>query len=771
MAKTNAKAITNSIEKWLWWYHAHGISTIPLGVNKRNNLKAPSLDAWEEYHKRLPTTEELKQWIKDGLFKNIGIILGHVSDDIVVIDIDDETIPELIGLDFDKIKASGSWIVKTGKGYHIYNKHHSDPGAIQRPLKYKIEYRSNRGYVVAPPSIHPNGKTYTFMGITNPDDLPELVMKNVKSIFGEMKTKIGKAWNITAKKSIRAGTPQNDGETHGYPKCVETALNTITKPPMRYYTIYGIVSSFVRNNIPKDMAMKRIKQFNLEKCVPPHENSIVEQAVNGAYKPGAKLYGCEFWIDDAEMCPYEDITECPYGSKRTKRQLLEKYSIYETKVDNKTGEIVRTGRINAPRLAKLLMNGDGGIYATLKDNQEIIRYNGQTYQKTAKSYIEGRINYYLGDDTTEHLKKEIISFIQGENLIDRDALDGNKTLLPLENGILDMVNRELIGYSPEYYFTHFLPVSYDKKAKIKKIKTFIDEILPVEYIPVLQQFLGDCLTTDYRYKKAVLCAGPRNTGKSTLLNLMGALIGEDNISHASLYELCVGQYSSAELYNKRANICAQTESNNLTKVNKFLSLTGMDHITAREIYQAPFSFVNFAKLIFSCNKIPTTDLTGEIAKAYYIRWLVFPFENIFEGTVRDVNMLTKMIDDKQEMSGFLNWALEGLDSLEKNKGYFEVMSMEDTKEFMEKGTNPIRDFVDTRIVVSTGREWVTDMYKHYVQFCKENNYPYINDVWFTRKAFPLLPMSAGKGHTKNRNYWKGIKYISPTEENRGQKSL
>ena len=237
-----------------------------------------------------------------------------------------------------------------------------------------------------------------------------------------------------------------------------------------------------------------------------------------------------------------------------------------------------------------------------------------------------------------------------------------------------------------------------------------------------------------------------------------------------LYDLCSGEYSNAGLYNKRANICAQTEANNLTKVNKFLSLTGMDYITAREIYQAPFSFKNFAKLIFSCNKIPTTDLTGEIAKAYYVRWLVFPFENIFEGEVRDVDMLDKMLGDKQEMSGLLNWALEGLDILEENKGYFEVMSMEETQEFMEKGTNPIREFVDTNMEGGTGRTFVSDAYKEYVQFCREHNYPYVNDVWFARKTAPLLPIGSKKGHSEKRRYWDGVILIS-TRRNKAQNEL
>lgn len=753
---------TSEIEKWVWFYHKEGFSVIPLGKNKgfwnnnKDEPKKPSLRGWDKYKTTRATKEEIQQWIDDDLFKNIGIICGRVSNDLVIIDIDDETIPEILGLKFDKIIESGAWPSKTGKGYQIWMKHHSNPGGIKRPIKHKIEYRANNGYCVAPPSTHPNGKNYHFIGVKDFKELPELENKDVKSIFAEFKKQIGVKWDIKEKKYIPTTKTK---ETKDYPECVCISLETITKPPMRYYTMYGLASSFAMQKIPRDMAMRKIKEFNLKKCVPPHDNNVVENLVIGAYKPEAHHYGCEFWRDVAGACPYEEEVECPWGKKKAKRELLKEYKVltYKEKKNNETGEIyfVVNG-INSPRLAKLLMNGEGETYLTIKDNQEIYRYNGKIYEKTIKSFIEGRINYYLDDLTTKHIKDETISYMEGENLIDREEMDGNPNLLPLENGVLDIEKKKLLDYTPEYQFTHYLPIKYDPKAKIDKIKTFFEEIIPLNYIPIIQQFFGDCLLPDYRYKKAMLCAGPRHTGKTTFLNLIGSFLGEKNISHNSLYSLCAEKYSTADLYQKRANICAQVEAANIVKVNLFLMLTGNDSINARRIYEAPFNFTNFAKLIFACNDIPTTKVTGKLAEAYYIRWIILPFENIFDGDEKDVNMLNKLITDEKEMSGLLNFALGGIKLLEKNNGYCETMDYDEIKDFMEKGTNPIREFVDTYITRSSGREWIGDVYKSYVCFCKDQDYPFVNDVWFSRKVFPLLPMSATTGHGGKRRFWDGI---------------
>lgn len=783
MSKANAKARNNSVSiiDCIWFYYSQGFSVIPLGENrgfwnnKVDDLKKPSLKSWDKYKNTRATKEEIQQWIDEGLFKNIGVICGHVSNNLVIIDIDDETIPEILGLKVEKIFESGAWFSKTGKGYQIWLRHHGNPGGIRRLLKYKIEYRANNGYCVVPPSTHPNGKNYYFIGVKDYNELPELVEKDVKSIFNDFKKKIGKKWNIKETKHVIKGATDTDA-LGDYPKCVEIALSTITKHPMRYYTIYGIASSFSMKKIPQDMAMKKLKEFNMKKCVPPHETHIVEQAVRGAYEPNAHHYGCEFWMDDAELCPYENIMECPYGQKKAKRELLKEYKVflYKKKEDKESGEKYYViNDVNCPRLAKLLMNGDEGIYVTVNDNQEIYKYNGKIYEETAKSYIESRINFYLDDETTDYRKREVISYMKGENIIPRETLDGANNLLPLENGIYDLEKKKLIEYSPDYFFTHYLPVKYNPTAKINKIQTFFEDILPLDYIPVLQQFFGDCLLTDYRYKKAVLCAGPKNTGKSTLLNLLKKFLGEQNISHVSLYNLCMDKYATAELYKKRANIYAQIEAVTLTKINMFLMLTGMDAVRAREIYKAAFYFVNFAKLIFSCNNIPSIELSKAITDAYYIRWIVFPFTQVFENEVRDVNILDKLTSDEEEMSGLLNWALEGLNSLEKNNGYLEVMDINETKEFMEKGTNPIREFVDAYITKSSGRECVSDVYKCYIGFCKENNYPYVNDVWFSRKALPLCPMGMRTGHTRKGRYWDGIvcNFHKEYNENEGQKKL
>ncbi len=160
-------------------YVKKGLSVIPL----KPRSKEP-LIPWKQYQERLPSKEELDKWFGERNL-NVGIVTGRVSGNLVVIDFDSE---EKFKGFIERLKSarkglqvaiSNTWIVKTGKGYHIYLRL---PNAELVPrtkvrLAEGIDLKAEGGYVVAPPSVHPSGKRYEFVKVENetmgPPDVDE----------------------------------------------------------------------------------------------------------------------------------------------------------------------------------------------------------------------------------------------------------------------------------------------------------------------------------------------------------------------------------------------------------------------------------------------------------------------------------------------------------------------------------------------------------------------------------------------------------------------
>lgn len=156
-------------------YRAAGLSLIPIGADKRPLMTLLPRDpganghaqpTWKPFREQLPDEATLIHWFGRGQV-NIAIVTGQVSGGLVVFDFDtaaDLFYPRwrrLVGPLVRKLPAA-----VTGKGYHVYVR--TDVSFPNRKLAYNrerqvlIETRGEGGYIIAPPSLHPNGRRYTW---------------------------------------------------------------------------------------------------------------------------------------------------------------------------------------------------------------------------------------------------------------------------------------------------------------------------------------------------------------------------------------------------------------------------------------------------------------------------------------------------------------------------------------------------------------------------------------------------------------------------------
>lgn len=141
-------------------YIQKGWAVMPCLPNKKEPhfglIRRSHLDATKEI-------EVVKFWLKMDPQMNLGI--SAIASGLVIIDIDYRN-----GGQLDD-RFAETFTVKTGDGFHLYYK--ANPEATYRnglgdgfDIKYK-------GYVIAAPSLHPNGAKYEVTNDTNPVALPQ----------------------------------------------------------------------------------------------------------------------------------------------------------------------------------------------------------------------------------------------------------------------------------------------------------------------------------------------------------------------------------------------------------------------------------------------------------------------------------------------------------------------------------------------------------------------------------------------------------------------
>lgn len=135
-------------------YRALGLSVFPCRGKK-------PLITWKPFQTEFASDEQLAQW--DKTQHNIAIATGKLSG-VAVVDIDSDSIP----LDnFPK-----TWTVKTSKGYHLYYRYPDfDIRNTTHLNGQPVDIRGEGGYVVAPPSTHPDGHIYHWVDGLSPEDL------------------------------------------------------------------------------------------------------------------------------------------------------------------------------------------------------------------------------------------------------------------------------------------------------------------------------------------------------------------------------------------------------------------------------------------------------------------------------------------------------------------------------------------------------------------------------------------------------------------------
>lgn len=344
-------------------------------------------------------------------------------------------------------------------------------------------------------------------------------------------------------------------------------------------------------------------------------------------------------------------------------------------------------------------------------------YKDGMYSLAENLIIYPEIQRILQHNTTKTAKNETIHKIQDmtskpDNIFEQAPI----THIPLKNGVYNISTKELLPHSPEYKFKYQFPIIYNKEATCPKTESFLDQVLTPEQRDTVEEWIGYYFYRNYMFKKAIIFVGEGDTGKTTLLEVITHLLGTDNISSIGLHKMTSDRFAGSQLYEKHGNIVDELSAKDITDTGNFKIATGGGNIVGEYKFGNQFSFINYAKFTFACNRIP--DVQDMDDDAYFNRWMVINFGKTIENKIPN---FIETLKTEEERSGLFNLAMKGLERLLKNQHFTYMKTGIDTKLEMMKNGSSIAKFVKERLQESHRGEITNeDMYKEYTNFCEDN---------------------------------------------------
>jgi putative DNA primase/helicase len=385
-------------------------------------------------------------------------------------------------------------------------------------------------------------------------------------------------------------------------------------------------------------------------------------------------------------------------------------------------------------------------FKTFQDTKQILVYNPKSgrYRFNGDAIIKGLAQktleeHSLSKQATIHYMNEVMGYIERATYVPRSKFNNSKRFTNVKNGRLDLDTMKLYKHSPKFLSTFRIPVEFDPSAECPRIRSFLNQIVSKEDIPVLKEVFGWCLDVRSPIQRAFLFMGEGSNGKSKFLGLLREFLGPKNCAALPLQAFSTNRFATSKLFGKLANIYPDLPSTRLTDSSLLKALTGGDAVTAEEKFKTGFEFINSAKLLFSANKPPVIE---DDSRAFWRRMIIIDFPNVFVGKQRDPDLLQKLTTP-EELSGLLNIAIEGLKRLRDNGDFTYNKSWQNSREKYTRLSDPIGVFVEQKCVFDVIEEISKpSLFKAYVSFCAEKSIPA-----GTKQAF---------GHTLKKKYPREI---------------
>jgi len=639
---------------------------------------------------------------------NIGLPTGETNN-LIVIDVDIKNdaagMQSLEQLQGECGEFQTRVVHTPSGGLHYYFKYPKDVDAIKNRVNLRpgIDVRADGGYVLAPGSKF-DGKPYEYKDESK--KIAELPNKLLKMLTSD-------------------GQPYREFEV-----AASDVVNGVEQGN-RNISIFRLASKLRGDDVPREIAESQII-LAAQNCIPPLSEAEALRCLESAYSL------------------YQPNPKNPTDVGNSLR-LVKLFGNNIRYVFEFNSWIYWNG-------VRWLTDNDGYMFRLAKETARSIA------QEAANESDESRrrtlMQHALKSENEQQLKSMIqVAKTEEGVTISQAELDQDKYLLGVPNGVVNLRTGGLMENSKNSMITKQAGTIYDPNAKCPRWLKFVDEITngDKELANYLKRIVGYSLTGYTSEQKLFFLHGFGANGKSVFVGTIQDLLGDYAMQTPVSTIMTRGKGSInndiARLRGARFVATTETEEGSRFNESEVKLITGGDVVAARFLHQNYFEYKPQFTLWISGNHKPVTGDSYGIWR----RLILIPFDVRFSGVKKDSALQDKLV--KEELSGILNWAIEGC--LEwQDEGLETPQVIEDATKDYKTEMDRINSWMQDCCADKASNRCSTsasDLYKSYKEWADDNGEWRMNQRILGTKL-------AERGYQKRREsrgwVYRGIKLVS-----------
>ena len=402
-------------------------------------------------------------------------------------------------------------------------------------------------------------------------------------------------------------------------------------------------------------------------------------------------------------------------------------------------------------------------FLTIEEGKDILYYDSNVgvYVYGGEIIIEKELDKKYGYKLKTADITEIKNYVIRKTYVKKDVFDSDIYIINVKNGLLNCETKELLPHTPDYYSINQKPISYNPNARPIKFLKFLKEVLYLQDIRTAIEIISYTFIRKNLFEYYFILIGTGANGKNVFVCVLSHLHGLKNVSNVSLKSLATHRFALAQIENKDINV--DTELSKNVDISNLKKLTGTQPVMVERKGRDPYDIELWAKYFFNTNELP---IISDNSDARHRREIILSFPHQFEdGKNADPELLSKIINNEDEMSGILNLVINSLNVIHNSKKIHVQSTISQRRAKAELTADPVSAFLDTEDWVEStnhAEEYVTKeaFYGEFMKFCNDHKLHVLSYDPFAKKLKKEHNLSNGRkieeddnGNKKKTTIW------------------